>query len=85
MCPGTVDTSSALKITGRSLDDIVSDVERAAIMNALKQADGVLTRASELLGTTRRILKYKMDKLGIAAPQDAAEPAPASSAPRTQL
>jgi DNA-binding NtrC family response regulator len=27
------------------------------------------TRAAELLGTTRRILKYRMDKLGISAPE----------------
>jgi DNA-binding protein Fis len=26
------------------------------------------TRAAEMLGATRRILKYRMDKLGIAGP-----------------
>jgi len=35
------------------------------ILRALKQTNFVQTRAAELLGISRRILKYKMDKLGI--------------------
>jgi transcriptional regulator with GAF, ATPase, and Fis domain len=35
------------------------------ITDALAKADNNQTRAAEILGTTRRILKYKMDKLGI--------------------
>lgn len=35
------------------------------IVTALKKTDYVQTRAAELLGISRRILKYKMDKLGI--------------------
>jgi len=34
-------------------------------MDALTRADHNQTRAAQILGTTRRILKYKMDKLGI--------------------
>lgn len=41
--------------------------ERDLILKALKKADFVQTRAAELLGISRRILKYKMDKLGISA------------------
>ena len=37
-------------------------------MEALSQTDFNQTRAAELLGTTRRILKYRMDKLGIEGP-----------------
>jgi len=40
-------------------------VERMVIEQALEKAGGVLTEAARLLGTTRRILKYKMDKLGM--------------------
>ena len=34
-------------------------------VQALEQSNGVQAKAAELLKTTRRILKYKMDKLGI--------------------
>lgn len=40
--------------------------EREIIERALKQTNYVQTRAAELLGISRRILKYKMDKLGIS-------------------
>ena len=43
----------------------VEQLEHTLIMDALAQADHNQTRAAEILGTTRRILKYKMDKLGI--------------------
>ena len=49
-----------------TLDDRVKALERHLIVTALKEVDQNQTRAAELLGTTRRILKYKMDKLGIA-------------------
>ena len=39
--------------------------ETELIVKALKKAGGVQTRAAKLLGISRRILKYKMDKLGI--------------------
>ena len=39
--------------------------ETDLILRALKQTNFVQTRAAELLGISRRILKYKMDKLGI--------------------
>ena len=39
--------------------------ELEIIMKALRQTNYVQTRAAELLGISRRILKYKMDKLHI--------------------
>lgn len=48
-----------------SLDDAVARVEKELILNALERTNGVQAKAAELLKTTRRILKYKMDKLGI--------------------
>jgi transcriptional regulator with GAF, ATPase, and Fis domain len=52
-------------LAGVSLEDAVNTYERDLVLNALRQANGVQTRAAELLGTTRRILKYRMVKLNI--------------------
>ena len=49
------------------LSEAVDHFEQELIRNALAQAQNNQTRAAEILGTTRRILKYKMDKLGIAS------------------
>jgi two-component system, NtrC family, response regulator AtoC len=49
----------------KRLAEAVDEFEQRLIRSALEQADHNQTRAAELLGTTRRILKYKMDKLGI--------------------
>lgn len=43
-----------------------AEFERDLIEKALKRTGYVQTKAAELLGISRRILKYKMDKLGIA-------------------
>ena len=48
------------------LDEILSHVEREFIEKALYKTNGVQTRAAQILKTTRRILKYKMNKLGIS-------------------
>jgi DNA-binding NtrC family response regulator len=50
-----------------SLSAAVEQLELTLITDALAQAEHNQTRAAEILGTTRRILKYKMDKLGIAS------------------
>jgi DNA-binding NtrC family response regulator len=50
-----------------SLNDAVEQLEHMLILDALAKADQNQTRAAEILGTTRRILKYKMDKLGISS------------------
>ena len=47
------------------LDEVVGNFERQLIIEALKECNGVQTRAAALLGTTRRILRYRMDKLDI--------------------
>ena len=47
------------------LDEVVGNFERRIIIEALNECNGVQTRAAELLGTTRRILRYRMDKLDI--------------------
>ena len=54
------------------LSEAVDQFEQELIRTALTQAQHNQTRAAEILGTTRRILKYKMDKLGIASHEDQA-------------
>ena len=49
----------------RSLGEATDLFERMLILRGLENANYNQTRAAELLGTTRRILKYKIDKLGI--------------------
>ena len=49
----------------RSLGEAVDLFEQAIIERGLQAAGYNQTRAAEILGTTRRILKYKIDKLGI--------------------
>ena len=64
--PGTIKEQV---LQGRkSLGDAVDEFEREIIIEALGSTDFNQTRAAEMLGTTRRILKYRMDKLGIAGP-----------------
>jgi DNA-binding NtrC family response regulator len=58
--------ASAMPPTDKTLEAAVDELENILIRRALEQADFNQTRAAEILGTTRRILKYKMDKLGIA-------------------
>jgi transcriptional regulator with PAS, ATPase and Fis domain len=49
----------------RSLGEATDLFERTVIQRGLENANFNQTRAAELLGTTRRILKYKIDKLRI--------------------
>ena len=53
-------------LTGsKSLSEAVDEFERDIIGEALNRTHYNQTRAANVLGTTRRILKYRMDKLGI--------------------
>jgi DNA-binding NtrC family response regulator len=53
-----------------SLEEAESEFNREIILNALEKSAYVQSRAAKMLGITRRILKYKMDKLGITAPEE---------------
>jgi transcriptional regulator with GAF, ATPase, and Fis domain len=53
----------------KSLGLAVDEFERDLILEALRRTEFNQTRAAGRLGTTRRILKYRMDKLGIDAPE----------------
>ncbi len=50
---------------GLPLDEATRKMERYLIRRALERSENVQSRAAEMLGTTRRILKYKMDQLNI--------------------
>jgi DNA-binding NtrC family response regulator len=55
------------KMTGPlDLPKLTEDLERQAIEEALRQSGGVLTEAANILNITRRMLRYKMGKLGIS-------------------
>jgi DNA-binding NtrC family response regulator len=62
------DPRGAVLSGDKSLSDAVDEFERDIIGQALEQTYFNQTRAAELLGTTRRILKYRMDKLGLDCP-----------------
>ncbi|KAF4516203.1 hypothetical protein B566_EDAN000442 [Ephemera danica] len=74
--------SSSLRddtLAGRmSLEKAVMEFEREIILDALKRTNYVQTHAANLLGISRRMLKYRMDTLGIGRPDNGSsqEPAP---------
>ena len=67
---------------------LTEDIERQAIQEALRRTNGIMTEAARTLHITRRMLRYKMDKLQIRPShpadeqeldEEAAESAPAVS------
>jgi DNA-binding NtrC family response regulator len=71
------------------LPKLTDDIERRAIEEALRRAEGVITEAARMLNITRRMLRYKMDKLGIHSWGEdndvkVNQPAPATPAPVTE-
>jgi len=59
-----------IETDGLALGDVERAFETEMIVRALEKADYIQSRAATMLGISRRILKYKMDKLGIAHPRD---------------
>ncbi len=56
-------------LAGRlSLEKAVMEFEREIILDALKRTNYVQTHAATMLGISRRMLKYRMDSLGISRP-----------------
>ena len=51
-----------------TLAEAVAAFEKELVVDALRQTSGIQTRAALLLGTTRRILNYRMRKLNIRQP-----------------
>ena len=53
-----------------SLEKAVMEFEREIILDALKRTTYVQTHAATMLGISRRMLKYRMDTLGISRPDN---------------
>ncbi len=51
--------------SGMTLSEQVEALEKKAIAAALDQADGIQSRAAEILGLTERNLRYKLKKYGL--------------------
>ena len=51
---------------GMALNARLDGLERDLIIQALEQAEGVKTRAAEILGVKTSALYYKLDKYGLA-------------------
>ena len=61
-------SDSEVQVSSRkdlSLQKAVDNFERKLIQDAFTKSNGVQTKAAKSLKISRRILKYKMDKLGI--------------------
>jgi len=64
--PPTLQTADATgTVVSTSLDGAVGAFERSLIEDALKTAQGNRSRAARLLGTTQRVISYKIRKYGI--------------------
>jgi len=79
----STDQTATLKedvLTGsRPLSDAVDEFERELIVKALQRTGFNQTKAASLLGTSRRILKYRIEKLNINDPNDVVEEAKLST------
>ena len=66
-------------LSGRlPFEKAVQEFEKEIILDALRRTEYVQTRAADLLGISRRMLKYRMASLGISRteghpPSDASE------------
>ena len=66
--PASLQRSESLIIASSdhlTLQDMVSNFERELIMDALKESKGNRSKVARLLGTTQRIIGYKIKQLGI--------------------
>jgi two-component system response regulator PilR (NtrC family) len=67
---------------GCNLDEVIGEVERRLLLQALERAGGVRTRAAKLLGVSFRSLRYRLQKHALAEP-DAADDEADSEPPPT--
>jgi DNA-binding NtrC family response regulator len=64
--PLSVKESDAQGVEETSLTALVEGLERRMIREALTHAEGVQTRAAEILRISERVLRYKLKKYGLA-------------------
>lgn len=67
---GGVEVNGLEDFAGLPLQEATQRLERHLIKKALEQCNYIQSQAADALGTTRRILKYKMDQLGISDQED---------------
>ena len=67
---GVAEVNALEDFAGLPLQEATQRLERHLIRKALEQCNYVQSQAADALGTTRRILKYKMDQLGIGDEPD---------------
>jgi two-component system response regulator PilR (NtrC family) len=60
----------ALPAEGCKLDDVLGELERRLIVQALERTGGVRTQAAKLLGVSLRSLRYRLEKLALAEAGD---------------
>jgi tetratricopeptide (TPR) repeat protein len=77
---GPGESSTAEDAGPAALADALGSVERAHLMEALRQTGGNVTRAAARLGISRDTLRYRMEKHGLAR-EGPARAAPARSRP----
>ncbi len=58
--------SMTLPDEGLALEPYLEEIERALLQQALSRADGVRTKAAQLLGLSFRSFRYRLAKLGLA-------------------
>ncbi|MBK8253342.1 MAG: sigma-54-dependent Fis family transcriptional regulator [Polyangiaceae bacterium] len=58
---------------GCLLDDVLSEVERRLLLQALERTGGVRTAAAKLLGVTFRSLRYRLAKQGLGSDEPDAD------------
>ena len=63
--PPTLREAPSRTLPAHSLDDLLAEKEREAIVAALQQTDGIQTKAAKLLGISERSLWYRVKKLRI--------------------
>ncbi|HEX7668461.1 MAG TPA: sigma-54 dependent transcriptional regulator [Polyangiaceae bacterium] len=75
----------ALPPDGCALDDVIGEVERRLLIEALERTGGMRTAAAKLLGITFRSLRYRLDKHGLDAGDGGDDPgkSPAGDASET--
>jgi two-component system response regulator PilR (NtrC family) len=72
-----------LPVEGCNLDDVVGELERRLIVQALERTGGVRTQAAKLLGVTLRSLRYRLQKLALADAGDTDVEPPSSDSDGT--
>jgi two-component system, NtrC family, response regulator PilR len=63
---------------GCNLDDVLGEVERRFLIEALDRSGGVRTQAAKLLGVSLRSLRYRLQKQALGGAEDEADSEPAT-------